>query len=172
VILVDANLLLYAKFSDMPQHNRVTNWLEQVVRDDIRIGLPWASLLAFVRISTNARVYARPLALSQAWEQVEEWLALARAWIPHPTDEHPRILGRLLNEAAISGNLVSDAHLATLSLEHGLEVCTADSDFARFPGVRWRNPLVEGVREARAPYRARGSSRAPVSSRSPLSSRA
>jgi uncharacterized protein len=165
VILVDANLLLYAKFSDMPQHSRATSWLEQVVRDDIRIGLPWPSLLAFVRISTNARVYARPLAMSQAWEQVEGWLALPRAWIPHPTDQHPRILGRLLSEATVSGNLVSDAHLAALSLEHGLELCTADSDFARFPGVRWRNPLVEGVREARARYRAGGRKRALVSSR-------
>ena len=155
MILVDANLLLYAKFSDMPQHSRTTSWLEQVVRDDIRIGLPWASLLAFVRISTNARVYARPLTMRQAWEQVEEWLALPGAWIPHPTDQHARILGRLLGEATVSGNLVSDAHLAALAIEHGLELCTADSDFARFPGVRWRIPLVEGVREARGRYRAR-----------------
>jgi toxin-antitoxin system PIN domain toxin len=154
VILVDANLLLYAKFSDMPQHDRTVRWLEQAVRDGVRIGLPWASLLAFVRISTNARVYARPLAVSQAWEQVEEWLALPGAWVPQPTEEHRLILGRLLNDANVSGNLVTDAHLAALALEHGLELCTADSDFARFPGVRWRNPLVEGVREARARYSA------------------
>jgi uncharacterized protein len=165
VILVDANLLLYAKFSDMPQHKRTVIWLEQAVHDGIRIGLPWVSLLAFLRISTNARVYASPLPVSHAWKQVEEWLALPGVWIPHPTDQHPRILGRLLNDANVSGNLVTDAHLAALSLEHGLELCTSDSDFARFPGVRWRNPLVEGVREARARYRTRRSAAAPVSSR-------
>ena len=157
MIVVDANLLLYAKFSDMPQHDRTVRWLEQAVRDEIRIGFPWISLLAFVRVSTNARVYAKPLSVAQAWAQVEEWLALPNAWVPEPTADHRRILGRLLIEANASGNLVADAHLAALSLEHGLELLTADSDYARFPGVRWRNPLVEGVREAKARYRRRGS---------------
>lgn len=160
MILVDANLLLYAKFGDLPQHPRAVQWLQQIVRDGVRVGLPWTSLLAFVRVGSNPRVFARPLALRDAWRQVEEWLALPTVWIPGPTEQHAQVLGRLLVDANVGGNIVMDAHLAALSLEHGLELCTADSDYARFPGVRWRNPLVADVREAKGHYQARRPRRA------------
>jgi len=141
VILVDANLLLYVKFEDMPQHERAAAWLEQTVRERSRIGMPWPSLLGFVRVATSARVYAHPLSTAQAWEQVEEWLALPGVWIPQPTEQHAKVLGDLLLAANAGGNLVPDAHLAAIAIEHGLEVCSSDADFARFPGVRWRNPM-------------------------------
>lgn len=163
MILVDANLLIYAKGADFPQHRGAASWLESVLSADSRAGLPWASLLAFLRVSTNPRVLSRPLTMVQAWAQVDEWLRLPGVWIPQPTDQHPKVLGEVLSASNAAGNLVSDAHVAALALEHGLEVFTTDSDYARFPGVRWRNPLVEGVREGAARYRSRR--RAPASSR-------
>ena len=158
MILVDANLLLYAKFSDFPQHGPAAEWLQQVLSERSRVGLPWHSLLAFIRIGTSARVFSRPLPMADALEQVNEWLGLPGVWVPAPTDQHATVLGKLLLEANAAGNLVSDAHLAALSLEHGLEICSADADYARFPGVRWHNPLTgatAGVRERSARYRAR-----------------
>lgn len=165
MILVDANLLIYAKGADLPQHRGAAAWFEAAVQEGARIGLPWASLLAFLRVITNPRLLAQPLTMADAWAQVEEWLALPCVWVPHPTEQHAAVLRHLLVAANATGNLVPDAHLAALSVEHGLELCTADSDFARFPGVRWRNPLAEGVREARARYRVRGRARAGLSSR-------
>lgn len=142
MILVDTNLLLYAKVAGLPNHLRAAQWLEQAFASATRVGLPWHSLLGFLRISTNARAFARPLAMEQAWEQVEEWLSLRGVWIPEPTERHASVLGELLSSGNATGNLVPDAHLAALAVEHGLELCSTDADFARFPGVRWRNPLV------------------------------
>lgn len=155
MILVDVNLLVYIKVADSPQHARAKSWFEQAVRDGTRIGLPWQSLLGFVRIVTNARVCSQPLSIAQAWEQVEEWLALPGVWTPEPTDQHAGILGELLLAANAGGNLVPDAHLAAIALEHGLVVCSSDADFARFPGARWVNPLSESVMEPSARYLAR-----------------
>lgn len=141
MILVDANLLLYAKIADLPQHEQAAQWFAEQVRAGVRIGLPWPSLLAFLRISTNPRVFSRPLSIGQAWEQVSEWLELPGVWVPEPTDGHARVLGQLLTAANAAANLVSDGHLAAIAVQHGLEICSTDADYARFPGVRWRNPL-------------------------------
>jgi uncharacterized protein len=105
-----------------------------------RIGFPWPTLLAFVRLMGNARVMPRPMPLGQAWSQVQEWLALPQAWIPVPTDRHRQILGELLAGES-RPDLANDAHLAALAIEHGLTVCSVDGDFARFRGMRWENPL-------------------------------
>lgn len=142
MILVDVNLLLYIKGADMPQHDRAASWFERAVGDRTRIGLPWQSLLGFVRIITSARLCSQPLSIAHAWQQVEEWLALPGVWIPEPTEHHAKVLGELLLSANVSGNLVPDAHLAAIAVEHGLVVCSTDADFARFPGVRWVNPLL------------------------------
>lgn len=160
MILVDVNLLVYVKAAHSPQHARAKSWFEQAVRDRTRIGLPWESLLGFVRIITSARVCSQPLSIAQAWEQVEEWLALPGVWIPGPTAEHARILGELLRAANAGGNLVPDAHLAAIAVEHGLVVCSSDADFARFPGVRWVNPLSGSVMEPSARYVARRAGKA------------
>ncbi len=139
MILIDANLLLYAQFADFPQHVRARPWLESQMNSPGRVGIPWQSTLAFLRLATNPRIFRRPLPMRVAWQQVTEWLQHPRVWIPEPGADHAVILGRLLANA--TGNLVPDAHLAAIAIEHGLTVCSADSDFARFPGVSWLNPL-------------------------------
>jgi hypothetical protein len=141
VILVDANLLVYAHVRSLPQHEPARTWLEERLNGPAPVGLPWPSLLAFVRIVSNPRVFARAEPVARAWRQVEEWLALAPVWIPAPGERHPELLGALLRESGMRAELVPDAHLAALALEHGLAVCSTDSDFARFSSVRWVNPL-------------------------------
>lgn len=144
MILVDANLLIYSKMSRMRQHPVAYGWLEEKLRGPSRVGMPWSSLLAFVRVVTHPRFAAGPLSLAQAWEQVETWLACPAVWIPGPTDQHRAVLGSLWPYVGSGGNLVGDAHLAAMAIEHGLTVCTADGDFARFPGLRCFNPLLAG----------------------------
>lgn len=141
MILVDANLLLYARDSRSAHHEAARDWLTNQLNGDVRVGLPWASLTAFVRIATHPRVYDDPLTAGQAWDQVEEWLDAGPTWIPQPTPRHGAVLGEIVRRHDVRGNLVADAVLAALALEHGLEVRSADSDFARFPEVRWSNPL-------------------------------
>ncbi|MBI2566719.1 MAG: type II toxin-antitoxin system VapC family toxin [Candidatus Schekmanbacteria bacterium] len=140
-MLVDANLLLYAKIADYPQHARAHSWLDAQLNGLARVGLPWPSLLAFLRISTNPRIFSRPLQMQVAWQQVEQWLALPLVWVPAPTERHATILSQLLSHGGVAGALVADAHLAVLAIEHGLTICSTDGDIARFRGVKWENPL-------------------------------
>ncbi|MGH8998227.1 MAG: TA system VapC family ribonuclease toxin [Acidimicrobiia bacterium] len=140
-MLVDANLLLYARDSESAFHDTARAWLTEQLGGPVRVGLPWPSLGAFVRIATHPRAAADPLHPREAWAQVDEWLASPAAWIPVPTDRHAEILGGLVARHELRANLVSDAHLAALAIEHGLELCSADTDFARFPELRWRNPI-------------------------------
>lgn len=140
-MLVDANLLLYARDEEASQHARARSWLTEQLSGPTRMGLPWSSLLAFVRISTHPRAVRVPLIPAEAWEQVSDWCNAPVSWIPVPTARHREILGGLITRYELRSNLVPDAHLAALAIEHGLEVCSADSDFARFGEVHWRNPL-------------------------------
>ena len=142
MILVDANVLLYAVDTSAPDHDAAWRWLEEQLNGNRRVGLPWESLGAFVRIATHPRAARTPLSADGAWDIVEAWLAAPAAWIPQPTDRHATVFGDLVRRYRITGNLVPDAHLAALALEHGLEVCSADTDFARFRELRWYNPLV------------------------------
>ena len=141
MILLDANLLVYAKFSDLPQHAASRDFLEKSMNRPARVGLPWPSLLAFVRLASNPRIFAKPLSAEDAWAQVCEWLDHPRVWVPEPTPDHREVLGRFLVDGRATGNLVPDAHLAALAVCHGLTLCSTDSDFARFDGLDWRNPL-------------------------------
>jgi toxin-antitoxin system PIN domain toxin len=141
LILVDANLLLYAVISNYPQHGDAHTWLDERLNDHPRVGLPWPSRLAFLRISTNPRLFSDPLSLADAWRRVERWIARDNVWIPAPSERHHTILGGFLRGPAASPKLVSDAHLAALAIEHGLVLCSTDGDFARFAGLRWENPL-------------------------------
>lgn len=141
MILVDANLLIYAHASSLPEHAAARAWLDDRLNGSSKVGLPWPSLLAFLRLVTNPRVFERPEPLATAWRQVEAWLACGTVWIPQPTDRHAELLGTLLAAPGTHGNRVPDAHLATLALEHGLVLCSTDGDFARFPALRWENPL-------------------------------
>jgi uncharacterized protein len=141
VILVDANLLVYAHVRSFPQHARAREWLDAQLSRNAPVGLPWASLLAFLRLVTNPRVFQQPEPMSAAWRQVGAWLGAEGVWIPQATERHHEVLGVLLAAAGVSANLVPDAHLAALAIEHGLLLCSADGDFARFADLRWLNPL-------------------------------
>lgn len=140
-MLVDANVLLYARDAASPFHERARSWLTERLNGHVRVGLPWASLVAFVRISSHPRAYNRPLSPEQAWRQVEDWLAAPASWIPEPTHAHADVLGALVRRYDLRGNIVSDAHLAAIAIEHGLTVCSADTDFARFTELRWVDPV-------------------------------
>ena len=141
MILVDANLLVYARVATLPQHKAARTWLDGRLNGASRVGMPWPSLLAFVRLVSNPRIFERPETPAGAWRQVEEWLDCPPVWIPQPTDQHRQVLGSLLRSQLGRANLVPDAHLATLAIEHGLTLCSTDGDFARFPGLRWEDPL-------------------------------
>lgn len=140
-VLVDANILLYAKFSDFPQHAAARGWLDAALNDPAPVAIPWVSLSAFVRIATNRRVLHEPLSIEEAVAQVRQWSALRNVWHPVPGIDFAELFARLLTESRATGNLVSDAYLAALALEHGLTVVSTDADFARFSTVRWHNPV-------------------------------
>lgn len=141
MILVDANLLLYAHIRSFPQHRRAREWLDSQLSGNSLVGFPWPSLLSFLRIATNPRVFQRPESVADAWSQVTAWLDCDVAWIPQPTERHRDVLGSLLTGPGLQGTLVPDAHLAALAMEHGLLLCSTDGDFGRFPDLRWQNPL-------------------------------
>jgi toxin-antitoxin system PIN domain toxin len=141
VILVDANLLIYSHIATASLHDAARAWLDEQLNGETRVGLPWGTLLAFLRVVTNPRVYTRPVPMPAAIRQVTSWLAAEPVWTPQPTERHAEVLGALLAQPDVYGNLVSDAHLAALAIEHGLTLCSTDGDFARFKGLRWRNPL-------------------------------
>ncbi len=146
MILVDANLLIYAHVAGFAEHEAARNWLDGQLNGTTRVGLPWTSLLAFLRLVTNPRVFAQPASIRSAWRQVEEWLDCEPAWVPAPTERHRDVLGRLLSGSNARANLVPDAHLAALAIEHGLVLSSTDGDFARFPGLRFENPLAAPAR--------------------------
>ena len=141
MILVDANLLVYAHVLDMPESRRSRDWLDARINGNSRVGLPWSSLIAFLRLVTNPRVFPRAESMDEAWDQVSRWLDHPNVWTPIPGEQHRPLLHALLPHARGRANLIPDAHLAALAIEHGLTLCSADGDFARFPGLSWMNPL-------------------------------
>ena len=141
MILVDANLLVYSHVGSFPQHCAAREWLDDRINATAPVGMPWASLLGFVRLVSNPRIFAHPSSVMMAWRQVESWLATSAAWIPSPTERHREILAPLMRNAEGRANLVPDAHVAALAIEHGLVLCSTDGDFARFDGLEWINPL-------------------------------
>jgi hypothetical protein len=140
VILVDANLLVYAHVASFQQHEAARSWLDQRLSGKSQVALAWESTLAFVRLVSNPRIFERPEPVSSAWAQVQRWLDCPNAWIPLPTDRHREVLSAFLGVVS-RANHVPDAHLAALAVEHGLTLCSTDGDFARFQGLRWENPL-------------------------------
>ena len=144
MILVDANLLIYASATALPQHAAARTWLDGRLNGGEPVGLPWASLLAFVRVVTNPRVFRLASPVAAAWTQVEAWLDVPSVWIPEPSERHRLVLRELLRDTGIIGQLIPDAHLAALAIEHGLALCSTDGDFARFASLRWENPLAPG----------------------------
>lgn len=141
MILIDANLLLYAYNTSSSQHNAAANWLEETLSDTETIRFALMSLLAFVRIATNPTVFARPLPTPEAISIVQLWLELPQTGMAHPTEQHWMLLDRLVRSGQARGAMVMDAHLAALALEYGATLHTTDRDFARFPEFRFINPL-------------------------------
>ncbi len=140
-MLLDANVLLYSVDKSSRQHIQCAEWIRSAFTGPHRIALPWQTIGAFLRIATHPRVFSRPLSSDSAWTVVEQWLAAPNCWIPEATERTARILGKLINELDIRGNLVTDAQLAALAIEHGVPVVSVDSDFARFGEINWINPL-------------------------------
>jgi toxin-antitoxin system PIN domain toxin len=141
VILIDVNLLLYGTIATVPDHSMARDWLESRMNGNELVGLPWACLLSFARLASSRKAFPEPLPLAVAWREVERWLNRPNVWVPSPTDRHYEILTPLVEKCATRSGLLSDAHLAALAIEHGLILCSTDGDFARFPGLRWENPL-------------------------------
>ena len=141
MIVLDVNLLLYAYDSSAHEHARARAWLEQMLSGSGAVGLPWHTILSFLRISTAPRMISHPLEVGAASAIVDEWLQSSNVRIVGPTEEHWRILRGLLPKARVRGSLIMDAHLAALAIEHGATLCTNDRDFARFPGLKVEFPI-------------------------------
>ena len=141
MIIPDANLLIYAHDRKSPWHREAAAWWEHVLNGDEPIGLPWVVVLAFLRITTNPSINERPLSPQQAMATVASWETTGIIRYLAPGPEHRRHLETLVCASFASGNLMNDAHLAALAIGHGACLCTHDNDFARFPGLRWKNPL-------------------------------
>ena len=141
MILLDANILIYSAVTDSAHHAHMKSWLDKKLNSSVPIGIPWPSLLAFVRVVTNPRIFSPPASSLEAWKVVTYWLTCPSVWIPTPGKNHHAILDKIFSEIKPTANLVPDAHLASLAVEHGLIVYSTDSDFARFPNIRWVNPL-------------------------------
>lgn len=147
-MILDANLLIYAADASSRHHAQALGLMTSLVNGDRRVGLPWQSIGAFLRITTNPRATTHPLTGERAWSYIDAWLASPVVWIPPATARTAAVFGELTRQVDITGNLVPDAMLAALAIEHGAELWSADTDFARFPSLRWRNPL-NGRRTAR-----------------------
>jgi hypothetical protein len=141
VKLVDANLLLYATDERSPRHEDARSWLEERLTGDEPVAFAWAVLLAFLRLSTSPRIFEHPLSPDRAFDVVQSWLGQPCAVVVHPGDRHATLVRQLLRPIGTAGNLVTDAHLAALAIEHGAELSSCDTDFARFSGLRWSDPL-------------------------------
>jgi toxin-antitoxin system PIN domain toxin len=140
VLLVDANVLIYAVNADAPNHGESRRWLDAALRSIEPVGFSWIALLAFIRVATNPAVLSDPLSVVEATDQVRIWLAAPAAVVVEPTSRHADVLAGLLSGIGTAGNLVNDAHLAALAVEHDARIVSYDTDFARFAGVRSERP--------------------------------
>jgi toxin-antitoxin system PIN domain toxin len=141
MIVPDVNVLVHAYNRDSPSHAEARAWWERMLGEPAPIGLAWSVALGYIRIATHPRILANPLPAASACAHVEAWLTQPQVMLLHPGDRHAAILFDLFRKLGTAGNLTTDAHLAALAIEHQAEVCSTDADFARFPGLRWRNPL-------------------------------
>ena len=141
MIILDANLLIYAVNADAPLNPKARSWVELALSGRETVGLPWNVLLAFLRLTTRPGLFRHPLPVDKAFDLLASWLDQPSATIVHPGPRHLTVLRDLLAPLGTGGNLTSDAHLAALAIEHGAVLCSSDTDFARFKGLKWRNPL-------------------------------
>lgn len=140
MLLVDANVLLYAVNERAREHTVARDWLRRALAGGEAVAFAWVVTLAFLRLATHPAVFPRPLTSEQATEVLDRWLAAPQALTPEPTRRHIPLLRGLLARTGTAGNLVGDTHLAALALEHGATVVSFDRDFGRFEGVAWQLP--------------------------------
>jgi len=140
VKLVDANVLLYAVNSDAEHHDEARTWLDDALSGATTVAFAWIALLAFIRLATRIDLFPRPLSIDEAFDRVDAWLTASPSVVVEPTPNHPRIVRSLLTSVGVGANLVNDAHLAALAIEHRCVVVSYDLDFTRFPGVRAERP--------------------------------
>jgi len=143
MILVDVNLLIYAEDSQCGQHEAARTWWDEQLSGMAAVGLCWPVMQAFIRIGTNPRASRNPLMLKEAIARVQSWLDQPCVRILHPTEQHWTIFQQMLRAGNATANLVSDAHLAALAVEHNCVLQSTDRDFARFRGLKWKNPIEE-----------------------------
>ena len=141
MILVDANLLLYAEDSLSEHHKAAKDWWDTQLSGSDPVGLCWPVINAFIRIATNPRLHQRPLTLKESSERVQSWLDQPCVRVIQPTDQHWTLFQQMLRGGNAVGNLVSDAHLAALAVEHNCVLYSTDADFSRFKGLKWKNPV-------------------------------
>lgn len=141
MILVDANILLYAEDRSSSRHAAAREWWDAQLSGSSPVCLCWSVLNAYIRLTTNARVFDRPLNINQAVSRVDSWLGQPCVRIVQPTTRHWTLFRELLVSGQAAANLVTDAHLAALAIEHGCRLMTTDMDFSRFPSLKWANPL-------------------------------
>ncbi|MFA7344949.1 MAG: type II toxin-antitoxin system VapC family toxin [Terrimicrobiaceae bacterium] len=143
MILLDVNLLVYAHDGTSRHHAKARQWWENQLNGSRMIGLSWVAVLGFIRLLTNPRIYQNPFSPPEILAIIGTWLEQPHVKIIHPSEQHFKILTNLLERIGTAGNLTTDAHLAALAIERGLILQTADADFTRFPGLKWKNPLIE-----------------------------
>jgi len=141
VILLDANILLYAHHPEMPEHARAREWLELQFAKPETIGLCWLSIWAFLRVSSNTQIWLRSKPIHEQFDRIDEWLEHPRVVVLHPGPRYRHILREITVSANAVGRLASDAAIAALAIEHAATLASTDRDFRRFSGLRWINPL-------------------------------
>ena len=141
MIIPDVNILVYAYNVDAKHHKAARDWWERTLTEPEAVGLPWVTILGFIRISTQRRIIEHPMFPKDAVDRVRSWLAVPNVQIISPGEEHGEILFQLIDEVGTAGDLTTDAHLAALAIEHRGRIASTDTDFARFRGLRWFNPL-------------------------------
>ena len=142
MIIIDANILLYAEDSLHPRHQQARVWWDGQLSGTGIVCLCWTVMSAFIRIGTNPRVFEHPLSLEQALARVQSWMDQPCTRVVRPTERHWTVFQQVLTDGQAVANLVTDAHLAALAIEHGCELASTDSDFARFAKLKWKNPLI------------------------------
>jgi len=141
VIVPDINVLIHAYNLDSPRHGAARAWWERTLAGPRPVGIAWAAVLSFVRIMTHRGILRNPMTVHDAVRRVRAWLNHPRVQVLTPAEQHGDILFGLLEHVGTAGNLSTDAHLAALAIEYQAELASTDNDFARFPGLRWFNPL-------------------------------
>ena len=141
MILIDANILIYAYNEVSSEHKAARRWLSEVLAGQIPVNLPWISLMAFIRVTTNKRLFDKPYSTDEAFDVVANWLSAPASRAIHPGDEHLQLVKQIARFNKLEGSDLTDAHLAAIAIEHGLRIATTDVDFPKFKGLRVFNPL-------------------------------